>query len=590
MVYTSYIWLTIFAVLILVGIALYLRRFRNVTAVRPCIALVWLSACWVLLSTLSTSTTLLPLRIVFLDLQFVPAAFTSIAALALAIEITGHGQWLTRERLILLTSVPLIAICLQWTGQWHALFRYNYRMDLSGPVPMMLSAKGPAYWIYIAYSSILILSTCWLLFSTFSIRTVHFCSTTMIIIGLAIPFITESLYNLGITPVHGYDFAPATVGIAGGFLILALYRFRLFDVTPAARSTVMDNIADLVIVLDVQNRIVDSNRAAQITCHLPQKSAWQTLSVLPPDWAALFRRYDRVSHLVEEVSLGSGENRRVYELTISPMKDELNRVLGRLFLFHDITARKQIESERERLLQAEAQARREAERANELRLNFLAMVSHELRTPLTSIKGFATTLLATDVNWDAASQRDFLETINAEADKLTDLIEQLLDLSRIESGVMRVNPQLVPLQNILSVALPQLKSLTREHDLRLDVPATLPAVWADRQRIVQVLTNLVSNAAKYSPAHTVISLAVEPADAHVTISVSDQGSGIAPSDQPHLFQAFERGSDERVRRVKGVGLGLAICKGLVEAHGGRIWLQNHAQPGTTMCFTLPVAV
>jgi PAS domain S-box-containing protein len=552
-------------------------------------ALMWLGACWALITTLSTSTTLLFLRIFLLNLQFVPAAFTSITALALAIEITGHGQWLTRSRLMLLASVPLGAVFLQWTSQSHTLFRYDYRMDFSGPVPVMLTTKGPAYWIYIVYTSILILSACWLLFSSFSIRTAHFRSTTLILLGLATPFITESLYNLGITPIQGYDLAPATVGIAGGFLIVALHRFRLFDVTPVARSTVMDHIADLVIVLDGQNRIVDSNRAAQITCHLPDGFVGQTPSILPPDWAGLFRHYDRVSVLRAEVSLGDCENKRIYELTISPVRDELKRVLGRLFLFHDITARKQTEAERERLLQAEAQARREAERANEQRLNFLAMISHELRTPLTSVKGFATTLLATDVTWDADSQRDFIETINAEADKLTDLIEQLLDLSRIESGVMRVDPQLFSLQDIVSAAMPQLETLTREHDLRTIIPTTLPAVWADRQRIVQVLTNLVGNAAKYSPVHTAIILAAEPADAYVVISVCDQGSGIAESDQPNLFQAFRRGSDERVGHVKGAGLGLAICKGLVEAHGGCIWLHEHEGPGTTVCFTLPVA-
>jgi PAS domain S-box-containing protein len=462
-------------------------------------------------------------------------------------------------------------------------------MDLSGPMPVLLTAKGPAYWIFFTYMSILVLSACWLLFSSFSMRRAHFRSTTLIILGTAIPFIAESLYNLGVTPVPGYDPAPATVGVAGGFLIVALYRFRLFDVTPVARNTVMDHIADLVIVLDGRNHIVDSNRAARITCHLPENFVGQTPSILPPEWADLFRHYDQVSVLQAEVSLGAAENGRVYELTISPIRDELQRGLGRLFLFHDITARKQTEVERERLLQAEAQARREAERANEMRLNFLAMISHELRTPLTSIKGFITTLLATDVTWDAENQHDFLNIANQETDKLTDMIDQLLDLSRIESGVMRVNPQLISLQAVLSAAMPQLVALAREHDLRTVVPDTLPMVQVDRQRIVQVLTNLVGNAAKYSPAHTAITLTAEPAGAYVMVSVSDQGPGIATSDQPDLFQPFRRGSGERVRRIKGVGLGLAICKGLVEAHGGRIWIKEHAGPCTTVCFTLPVA-
>jgi signal transduction histidine kinase len=588
MVYTPYVWLTIFAGVILGGCALYLRRFQHVAGVRPCIALMWLAASWALLTTLSMSTKSLHFRILFLNMQFVPAAFTSVTALVFAIEISGRGRWLTRSRLLLLASVPLLAVVLQWTGQWHTLFRYNYRMDLSGPVPVLLTDKGPAYWMYLAFAFLLFLCAYWLLFSLLSIRTTHLRSA-LIMFGLLTPFIIELLYNLGITPIRGYDLAPAVGGITAIFGIAAFYQLRIFDVKPVARTLVMDNIADLVLVLDGQGRIVDANRAAQITYHLPGNFVGQTLSVLPQDWADMFRRYDRVSVVQAEVSLGAGEHMRFYELTIAPIVDELQRVLGRLFLLHDITARKQVDVERERLLQAEAQARREAERANEMSLNFLAMISHELRTPLTSIKGFASTLLANDVTWDEASQRDFLKTIDQEADNLTDLIDQLLDMSRIQSGVMHVTPQRISLQDIVSAAMPQLEALAYKHDLRIAVPDTLPALWVDRQRIVQVLTNLVSNAAKYSPARTAIRLVAELADAFVMVCVSDEGSGIAPSDQPNVFQPFRRGSDERVQRVKGAGLGLAICKGLVEAHGGRIWLQEHTGPGTTVCFTLPVA-
>ncbi|MCL5995808.1 MAG: ATP-binding protein [Chloroflexi bacterium] len=248
-----------------------------------------------------------------------------------------------------------------------------------------------------------------------------------------------------------------------------------------------------------------------------------------------------------------------------------------------------------RLLEAEAQARREAERANELRLRFLAMISHELRTPLTSIKGFATTLLAKDIQWDEASQNDFIATIDAEADKLTDMIEQLLDLSRIEAGTLRINPEAHTIPRIFAAAMPQLQFLAQHHRLSFDLPIDMPRVHADRQRVAQVLTNLVSNAVKYSPAGTLVSLTVRHVENAVTgmhvvqFDVADQGSGIASEDQPFIFEAFRRGSDDRSRRSKGAGLGLAICKGLVEAHGGRIWVSHLEGMGTTISFTLPVA-
>ena len=241
------------------------------------------------------------------------------------------------------------------------------------------------------------------------------------------------------------------------------------------------------------------------------------------------------------------------------------------------------------LLEAETKARQEAERANQVKVKFLAMISHELRTPLTSIKGFATTLLADDVTWDPDSQRDFIKTINQEADKLTELIEHLLDLSRLESGTLRIVPGEVLLETIVNDALPQLQVLAGDHTLMVDLPGNLPPVLADPQRVEQVMFNLVSNAAKYSPADTQIALSAIARQKDIQVNVSDQGAGIALEDRQRVFEPFYRAEKEdgTVQSAQGVGLGLAICKSLIEAQGGSIWIQDRPGPGTTLSFTLP---
>ncbi len=242
-----------------------------------------------------------------------------------------------------------------------------------------------------------------------------------------------------------------------------------------------------------------------------------------------------------------------------------------------------------RLLAAEAKARHEAEQANELKLKFLAMISHELRTPLTSIKGFATTLLADDVQWHPANQHDFLRTIDEETDKLSDLIEQLLDLSRLEAGTLRIAPKPQTLERVIATALAQLQTITSDHQLRLNVPRDLPLIRVDAERISQVLTNLVGNAARYSPAQTTITVTAQPANGMVQIDVTDQGPGIPRQARARIFEPFEQVDRPPTNRMGGAGLGLAICKGLIEAHGGRIWIQDGSEPGTTISFTLPVA-
>ncbi len=240
------------------------------------------------------------------------------------------------------------------------------------------------------------------------------------------------------------------------------------------------------------------------------------------------------------------------------------------------------------LLEIEAESRHEAERATEIKTRFLAMISHELRTPLTSIKGFTTTLLAEDVTWEPEEQRDFIQTIEQEANRLQELIDHLLDLSRLEAGMLPIEVEPHSLQEIIQDVMPQFQVMTQKHTLTLRLPANLPTVFMDAKRIAQVLVNLVHNAASYSPEGTQITLTAGVRRGFMTVSVIDQGLGIPPAERKRVFQAFRRGIHEENSAGKGAGLGLAICKGLVEAHGGRIWVKKQTNPGTTISFTIPL--
>jgi PAS domain S-box-containing protein len=241
-----------------------------------------------------------------------------------------------------------------------------------------------------------------------------------------------------------------------------------------------------------------------------------------------------------------------------------------------------------KLLEVEEESRYEAERANEIKTKFLAMISHELRTPLTSIIGFTTTLLAEDVTWEPEEQRDFIQTIQQEANRLQELIDHLLDLSRLEAGMLPILLAAHSFHEIWNDALPQLNNLTSKHLLLMHLPANLPLVQMDAKRIAQVLVNLVRNAATYAPVGTDISISASVRGGFVQINVSDQGPGIPPSEQKRVFKAFQRGVNAESGANQGAGLGLAICKRLVEAHGGRIWIKKKNSPGTTICFTIPL--
>ncbi len=225
------------------------------------------------------------------------------------------------------------------------------------------------------------------------------------------------------------------------------------------------------------------------------------------------------------------------------------------------------------------------------RTDFLAMVSHELRAPLVAIRGSATTVLDDAYASDPAEMRQFLRIIVDQADRMRGLINDLLDVARLEIGTLPVAPGPATVNDLVDEARNVFLNGGGRGNLSFDLSPGLPQVMADRRRIVQVLCNLLINAARYSPAGSPIAVAARPDGVHVAVSVSDQGRGIPADRLPQLFRKFSRGDGaEWGAGPDDTGLGLAICKGIVEAHGGRIWAESEGpNRGSRFTFTLPVA-
>ena len=224
-----------------------------------------------------------------------------------------------------------------------------------------------------------------------------------------------------------------------------------------------------------------------------------------------------------------------------------------------------------------------------LRTEFLSLVSHELRAPLTSIKGSSATVLSAAPALDSAEMLQFFRIIDQQADHMRGLISDLLDAGRIETGTLSVTPESEAVAGLVDQARNTFLSGGGRHAVLIDLPADLPRVLADRQRIVQVLNNLLSNAAWHSPESSPIRISAVLDGVHVAVTVADEGRGVPADQLPHLFRKHGRagGADGGLRQT---GLGLAICKGLVEAHGGRIRAASDgAGRGTRITFTIPVA-
>jgi len=246
-----------------------------------------------------------------------------------------------------------------------------------------------------------------------------------------------------------------------------------------------------------------------------------------------------------------------------------------------------------------AQLYEELRGSNQAKTEFISFAGHELKTPMTSIKGYADLLAKGNAGPITELQANFLATIRSNVDRMASLVSDLSDISRVEAGQLKLEFRSVPFSEVVEDVVRSSREQADTSGLSLDVslPEPLPPAWGDRVRLVQILTNLISNAIKYTPSGGRISISVSASDnlwdvdgapRVLQTTVADTGIGIAPGDQPRVFETFFRSEDEAVREMSGTGLGLSIARHLVELQGGRIWFESKQGEGTTFHFTIPV--
>jgi PAS domain S-box-containing protein len=340
-----------------------------------------------------------------------------------------------------------------------------------------------------------------------------------------------------------------------------------------------------IVVVDADGRLLLVNREAE---RILDTSFANGDSLESYERAAVRRRPDGSLYTREELplerALRRGETVRAEEIwfhlpdgrvvptlrNTTPLYGTSGEIVGAIAIIQDMTPLEEVER---------------------VRSEFLGMVTHELKTPLTAIKGSAATALGSSRPLDAAQVRELFEIINGQADRLRELVDDLLDMTRIEAGSLSINPEPVHLRGVIEEALATFVRSAGLRDVRLELPDGLPPVKADRGRIGQVMTNLLTNAAKFSPSEAPITISAEQDCLSVTIHVRDEGRGIAREKLPLLFKKFSRLHEDSAHKLSSTGLGLAICKGIIEAHGGRIWADSGGEgKGTTFSFSLPVAV
>lgn len=344
---------------------------------------------------------------------------------------------------------------------------------------------------------------------------------------------------------------------------------------------ILNSLTSGVIAVDLENRVVFLNRAMCRRLGV-QMADWagrhaaELMGIMAPQLVAAEEKFGnrlgwpanpdlKYSHQVEWKNEQGVLHLREDS---SPLRDSTGKIIGRIFLFHDISREKNIDR---------------------MKSEFISIASHELRTPMTSIKGSVDLILSGFAGEITADSQELLEIAQKSCDRLIRLINDILDLSKIEAGQVKLHLAHMDITDVVEHARRSVKQLADQAEilLKIDRPAELPQVDVDKDRIEQVVTNLLSNAIKFAPAKSTVRIELTSLDGWVQCSVVDCGVGIAEKDLPRVFGKFQQMGE---KRKGGTGLGLAITQALVQEHHGKIWVESTPNVGTRFIFRLPAVL
>jgi signal transduction histidine kinase len=339
-------------------------------------------------------------------------------------------------------------------------------------------------------------------------------------------------------------------------------------------AAIMGSMSDGLVLTGIDGKVLYANQGASALVDLPSEqlergsisrlyTALLAVAVNPADCEQALTRIASAETTDHFIEIMQDNQRRAIHLRLFDVIDESEQTIGRGLLLRDVTRERELD---------------------EFKTTLLAAVGHELRTPLAAIKGYASTLLQEDVVWPLDDQHSFLQTISSEADRLAQLVSNLLDLSRQEAGLLLLKQAPVSVHDLAT------RTIARLHHpdtaLSVQIPNDLPLVNIDSARVEVVLRNLIVNALVYGNGD--VHVTAQRRDTVVVVSVSDNGPGIAPAELAHVFERFYRAQHGHQRRSGGSGLGLAICKAFIEAHECDIWAESAEGQGTTISFSLPL--
>ena len=579
------IWFYIAGAIITLFLFFYALPRRNITTVPYFIKGVSMVFIWCALAAVELLTLPSPAKVFLCNAFYIPIPFTCVYWLFFALSFTRRTQWLTWKSKAFFVVIPTITVLLALTSTSHNFMFGEGGFQTSGGIPVLMRPYGPWFWVHTIYSYIIVLAGSamvigYVVGKDFTYRSRGY----VMVIGAIFPFIANLLYLMLRGESMHLDYTPLAMAVAAMFFAWGIFRYRLFDLVPIARTTVFDCIEDVVFILDTHDRIVDLNPAAsRFLAATKERVIGESLAEighLMPQF-----KIQNLLDLKDEI-ISSQDQRSHYNVTTTPIYSAKKVVLGKLITLHDISRLKRNES-------ALTEAKERAEAATAAKSDFLATMSHEIRTPMNGVLGYTSLLMDTRLE---ADQRSYVEIIQSSGKTLLTLINDILDFSKIEAGKVQLERHAFFLHKIVEEIMDAVvKRASRKNiDLACHIhPETKEALYGDAVRIKQILVNLLDNAIKFTDRGRVSLIIDSVTQTHdlqqhryIRFTVQDTGIGISEERLESIFASFTQADSSTTRKYGGTGLGLAICRRLCKMMGGDINVTSELGKGSTFQCTI----
>lgn len=587
--YTPYIIPIVISTLISLAVTVLAWQRRRVPGATPLVFMMLSISEWLLFYILEVGSTTLAGNLFWANVTYIGIVAAPVCWLFFALEYTNPSKKITWRTAVPFLIEPAIILLVMMTDNFHHLFRQEVVLNTSGPYAYLAIVRGPLFWIHVAYSYGLMAYGTYLLIRAYiHTSSLYRAQIGISVLGAFIPWIVNALYISPLAAMITIDPTPIAFMATGLVVAWGMFGYRLMDISPVARNWVVEQMDDGMFVVDNLYRVVDVNAAAKAFLRKPANQIiGLPVETVFEDWSDLVITYRDVERANTDLHFSRGGQTRHFNLSISPLYDNQQQLNGRLLMLRDTTEQRQVEA-------TLRDAKDAAEAANRAKSTFLANMSHELRTPLTAIIGYSELLQEQAASFNNEHIPERLERINTSADHLLHIINDLLDLSKVEAGQMKLNLHPFTIASVVEsvqvVVQPTVEQ--NKNNLTIHLAEDINTMHADEAKVRQILLNILHNAAKFTENGQIrLDVHHNPEDlSQILFTIQDSGIGMTQEQVDQLFQPFFQADVSTTRRYGGTGLGVAISYYLCKLMQGDVTVESRLGNGSSFTICLPTEV